>query len=364
MDQVMDRPSASSDLIIPLPAAMTAETFTNEQEFEKLFAKVKDEVARHKPDVSTKAGRDAIASLAYKVARTKTTLIAQGKKLTEGWREQTKKVNAACNAIEERLDALKDDVRYPLTRWETAEQARVDDLKARLQQLIDMAKVGFGHPSAYLRDLLDQAENTPMGQNAWQEFAPQAGVAQQDAIDTLTRLIAEADKREREAAELEQLRAEKAERDRQEAERLAAEQAKRDEEERAERERQAEEQRKAELAQAAKDAAARAEREAADRVAAAERAAKEAEENAQRKIAEEKARMEREAEEARRMEAARQAEAEAEQRRREENKAHRRKVNRAIIAALIDGAGITQEQGEKIVLHILAGQVPNVTLQY
>lgn len=364
MDQVIDRPSASSDLLITLPATMTAEAFTDDKQFESLFAKVKDEVSRHKPDVSTKTGRDAIASLAYKVSRTKTTLVAQGKKLTEGWREQTKKVNAACNTIESRLDALRDEVRGPLSRWETAEKARLDDLNERLQALISLSKVGFGRTSAELRAFLSEAENTPMGANAWQEFAPQASVAQQDAIDTLNRLLATAEKQEREAAELEQLRAEKAERDRQEAERLAAEQAKREAEEQAERDRRAAEQRKVELEQAAAEAAQRVQRDAAERIAAAEQAAKDAQERAQREIDEQKARMEREADEARKREADAKAAEEAEQRRRDENKAHRRKVNRAIVAALIAGSGITEQQAETIVLNILAGQVPNVTLQY
>lgn len=101
----------STDLIIKLPAAMTAATFTDDAEFEKLYSQVKEAVDRHVPDLSTKGGRDAIASVAYKVARTKTALVAQGKKLTEGWRDQTKKVNAACNTIEERLDKLRDEDR-------------------------------------------------------------------------------------------------------------------------------------------------------------------------------------------------------------------------------------------------------------
>ncbi|NLS03577.1 hypothetical protein HGP14_09425 [Rhizobium sp. P32RR-XVIII] len=365
----------STDLIIKLPAVMTAEAFTDDREFEKLFAKVQEEVSKHTPDVSTTVGRQAIASLAYKVARTKTALVGQGKKLTESWRDQTKKVNAACNTIEERLDALKDSVRKPLTEWEVAEAERVDGHKACLEALINLSKVGFGRPSSELRELLADVQNQPMGKEHWEEFAPQASVAREDAIDTLTRLLATAEKQEREAAELEQLRAEKAERDRQEAERLAAEEAKQAEADRVERERIAEEKRKADLEKAAAEAAERVERENAARVAAAEQAAKDAADRAKREaedaqrradeaIAAAKVQAEREAAaERKRIADAQEAEA-AEQRRREANIAHRKTINNSIVKELVKCSGITADQAQKIVVHLVSGLVPNVTLKY
>jgi hypothetical protein len=354
----------STDLIIKLPAVMTAEAFTNEEEFEKLYSKVKEAVDQHVADVSTKTGRDAIASLAYKVARTKTALIGQGKKLTEDWRDKTKKVNAACNLIEERLDTLKEEVRKPLTEWEQAEQDRVDGHKVGLEGLISLTKIGFGRPSAELRELLADAQKVPIGADHWEEFAPQASVARQDAIDTLSRLLAVAEKQEAEAEELERLRAEKAERDRIEAERLAAENARREAEERAERERQAEAERVEREARLAEEARQQAAREAQERIEAAERAAAETKERAAREIAEAKAKAEREAEEARQREAAAKAAEQAEQRRRDADKAHRKQVNNAIVAELVECAGITEDQAQKIVVHMVSGLVPNVTLKY
>lgn len=367
--------AVATDLIIKLPAVMTAETFTDDKEFEKLFAKVQEEVSKHTADVSSVTGRQAIASLAYKVARTKTALVGQGKKLTESWRDQTKKVNAACNTIEERLDALKDCVRKPLTDWEVAEAARIDGHKFNLQTMINHTKLGMGRSSDDLRILLADIEQHPSGVQHCEEFAPQFSVAKQDAIDHVTRLLTATEKQEADARELERLRADKAERDRQETERLATEQAKRDEDERAEQARMAEEQRKADLAKAAKDAAERVERETAARVAAAEQAAKdaaakaaqdakEAQERAEREIAAAKAQALREAQdkEAREI-AAREAEA-AEQRRRDANKAHRKSVNLSVVKELIECSGITADQAQKIVVHMVSGLVPNVTLKY
>lgn len=213
----------STDLIIKLPAKMTPEYFTNEDEIEKLIASVKSVVDAHVADLSTATGRAATKSVAYQVSQTKAEIVRQGKKLTEGWRVQTKQVNAACNTFEERLDALRDQVRKPVTDWENQEQARVDSHKARLESLIGYSKVGFGLPSTDLRAKLAEVEAIALGPGEWQEFSPQASVAHQDAIESLTRHLGIAEKQEREAVELEQLRAEKAERDRVEAERREAE---------------------------------------------------------------------------------------------------------------------------------------------
>jgi hypothetical protein len=389
----MSKEIASTDLIIKLPAVMTAETFTNDEEFEKLYSKVKEAVDKHVPDVSTKTGRDAIASLAHKVARTKTTLIAQGKKLTESWRDQTKKVNAACNTIEERLDALKEDVRKPLTAWEEAEKDRVEGLTSRLEDLVSYSRVGFGRSTAELQAMAAELREIKLGKEFWDEYAPQAAVAHDVAVDTINRLYRTALKQEQEAAELEQLRAEKAERERHEAERLAAERAANEAAERAERERLAEEKRKADLAAAAEEAARRVEREAQEKIEAAKRAAAEAEERHAAAIREAEAARQREIEEARRREAEaeerrvrevaeakakaeREAAAErqrladekaaeeAEQRRRDADKAHRKSINTAIVKELIECSGISQAAAQKIVVHMVSGLVPNVTLKY
>lgn len=353
----------STDLIIKLPAVMTAETFTDDDEFEKLYSQVKEAVEKHVPDLSTKSGRDAIASTAYKVARTKTALIAQGKKLTEGWRDQTKKVNAACNKIEERLDTLRDTVREPLNDWETAEKARVDKHEKAIASLLAYVTLSADYPSGEFKDMRDAVEAVIVDAS-WDEFQDRAQLAKTDALAALDRLTGIAEKRESDAAELEQLRAAQAERDRQDAERRAAEEAAAAEALRVENERKAEEKRKADLAAAATEAAARAEREAAQRVADAEAAAKAAQERADRQIAEVKAATERQAEaERKRLAAAQEAEA-AEQRRRDADRQHRKAVNNAIISELIECSGITAEQGQLIVVHLVGGLVPNVTLKY
>jgi colicin import membrane protein len=376
----------STDLIIKLPAVMTAETFTNEEEFERLYSQVKEAVDKHVPDISTKTGRDAIASLAYKVARTKTALIGQGKKLTEDWRDKTKKVNAACNLIEERLDNLRDDVRKPLNVWEEAEKARQDRITAVFAEISGMKQFSIEDTSVEINLRREQMLSWGFSQADFLDRYDEVIRLRDDVAAELMDVVGRLRREEADRAELAKLRAEAAERERLEAERLAAEQAKQAEADRVKREQEAEEKRKAELARAAEEAAARAEQDAAARVAAAEQAAKDAAEKAERDaaarvaaaeqeatdakaraeqaIADAKAKAERDAEEEhRRVAAAQEAEAE-EQRRRDKNKAHRKTVNNAIVAELVECSGITAEQAQAIVGHLVRGLVPNVTLQY
>lgn len=355
--------TATTDLIVSLPAVPNVATFTDEKEFDKLYDAILKKIDEHKPDVSTKKGRDEIASLAYKVARTKTALDKQGKDLTEEWRTNTTKVNATRNKIKDRLEKLQTTVRQPLDDWEASEDARVKKHQGALEMLLSFIGTSMGHPSADLKAMLATVDQIAVDAS-WEEFEDRASLAKQDAVSALTRLISAAEKQEADAAELAALRAAQAERDRQDAERLAAEEAARAEALRVEREKLAEQQRQDELARVAKAAADRAEREAAERVAAAEREAAEAKARADREIAEAKARAEREAEaERQRVIAAQEAES-AEQRRRDADKAHRKTVNNNIVAELVECSGITAEQAQAIVGHLVRGLVPNVTLKY
>lgn len=90
-----------------------------------LLDQIKAEIAQVEIDISTPEGRKACASLAYKVARSKTALDAMGKTLTDQWRKQAETVHAERRLIEKELDALANEVRAPLTEWENIEKARV-----------------------------------------------------------------------------------------------------------------------------------------------------------------------------------------------------------------------------------------------
>lgn len=105
-----------------------------------ILGRLAQRVAAHKPDISTPKGRKEIASLAAEVASSKMGLIRLGKSLTEDWRKSTAAVNAECKVIEDRMDALKAQVRAPLTAFEEAEKARVNGHEQALARIQEPAE--------------------------------------------------------------------------------------------------------------------------------------------------------------------------------------------------------------------------------
>ena len=77
-------------------------------------------------DVSTSKGRKEIASLAYEVSRSKSALDGLGKKLVTEWKTKSKAVDVERKMMRDRLDALRNEVRKPLSDWEEIEKKRVE----------------------------------------------------------------------------------------------------------------------------------------------------------------------------------------------------------------------------------------------
>ena len=340
--------------------------FTTKEQLDPIIEAIEKEARSLVPDVSTRKGRDAIASMAHKVARSKTYIDNAGKDLVAELKALPKQIDESRRIVRERLDALKDEVRKPLTDWENAESARKDALQQRLADLRSLADVidGVGNylPSVEIQQRIESAKAVALDES-WQEVAAEAGVAKDATIQQLEAALIVAKQREHEAAELERLRKEAEEKARLEREenirREAAEQARRDAEKKA----------KAEL-----EAAARREAEEKARAELAERQRIEAEQRAAREKQEAEARAHREKEEAVAAERRRQEEAEAarlaeEQRKAEEearraaDKEHRRTVNRRVIADLI-AQGIPEEFAQKAMLAIAGGKVQDAHIKY
>jgi hypothetical protein len=132
----MNEMSAETGTALALPAQTDlAVMFRKENGLDPIVARIAEEVRSHVPDLTTAKGRDAIKSLAFKVARSKTALDDAGKKLNEDARAQINIVDAARRKIRDQLDALRDEARKPLDDWEAAEKERVDTLTARLHRL-------------------------------------------------------------------------------------------------------------------------------------------------------------------------------------------------------------------------------------
>ena len=90
-------------------------------------------------DASTAKGRDEIKSIAYKVAQSKTLIDAVGKGIVSEWKEKAKVIDNARNLARTRLDALKEEIRRPVTEFEEREKARVAAHEAVISGFADIA---------------------------------------------------------------------------------------------------------------------------------------------------------------------------------------------------------------------------------
>ena len=384
------------DMQLPAPGVIKEKM---QGAFSKIYADIEAEIAEMEVDLSTDAGRKRVASLAYKIAQTKTGLDGTAQQLTADQKEMIDAVNAERREMKERMDALKAKARAPLTEWEKAEDARkqkVGDAFAGLATFntaiheMDIATLE-GAINEQIRPL-EPCDRATFGDLA-DEFDKTVLLAVERAQNHLETLRqAEADR-----LELEQMRAEKAaaeEKARLEAE--AAAEAERQKQ--AEIDRQAaQEAAEAHAARVAEEARQRAEAEAAERIRAAEEAAEAAANEAaereariereatERAEAAERAKKEREAQylaqmEAQKQQAAKEAE-EAAQRERDRAAAevkaaeeaeaarradedHRRKINHAAMEAVVKLAGVTETEAKAIITAISSGKVPHTSIRY
>lgn len=315
--------------------------FTNNDQLDPLIELIEKEARSLVPDVTTKKGRDAIASMAHKVARSKTYIDNAGKDLVAELKALPKQIDESRRVARERLDALKDEVRRPLTEWE-AEQERIkaeEAMNAMHAEALEMnikfdqelaAKFEADHEMALLMDKdIDRERADKAAEAERQRIAREEEIkrqaeekAKREAAEKAQREIDAAAAREREAI----LAKERAERERIESQQRA-EREQREAAERAEREKQA-----------AVEAERRKAQEEADRIR------REAEQREQARLAEEKRKAEEEA-------------------RRAADVEHRRGINTAAVQALIN-QGIPHEWAKACIIAVALGKVPATTIKY
>uniref|UniRef100_A0A6M3MC60 Uncharacterized protein n=1 Tax=viral metagenome TaxID=1070528 RepID=A0A6M3MC60_9ZZZZ len=332
---------------------------------------VKVEVGAHVPDLSTRKGREHIASLAAKVSKSKSAVEKPGREYLKRLKEQPKVVEAELKEFVDAMDKLRDETRQPLTEWQAAEDARVDRHNDGIAQLKNTDTEGKS--AALIGAMTQDLDAMQIGED-WEEFEEEAHRAKASSLNILREALAKQEKAEAEQAELIRLRQEseaRAQKDREEQiAREAADKARIEAEQKAQREREAEERR-------VRDEQAAAERRENDlklqtaeserRAAQAERDKIEAQHNAERERDAAKKRAEDAAEKARLDEVARQNAAADEILRqtkaREADLAHKAKVMGAAKDALI-GMNITEELARAIVLKIARREIPNVTINF
>lgn len=354
--------NSQAQLVVIEPTT-AVDLFTEGQGVAELLADIRKQATSLVPDLSTAKGRKEIASIAFSVAKTKTYLDGFGKELTDKYKEIPKRIDANRKLIRDYLDALKDEVRAPLTQYEAAEEARVAALQSRLARLNELGSyASIEIAAADLQVMLNEVEQNALD-DTWQELLPQATVAKELAAKRLGEALAARQKYEAEQAELEQLRQKQAEQDRIDRERLiaeqAAEQARREEENRQRLEREAAQHREQEAQRQA--LAAREREEQARRDAeAAELARQQAEANAARMAEEAAARA---AEQERQRIELEQARKQQEDERRAADMEHRRTINNAILMDLM-GLGIEEGKAINLIKHIASNKIDHLTINY
>lgn len=269
----------------------------------EILAKIRERAEELKPDLETDAGRKEIASMAYKVARSKTLIDNVGKETISEWKKKLDGVNKYRKQARDYLDDLKTEVRKPLTDWEEeqekirAEKERIE--LERIEGIQDKIAEIKNYPlqnqnnrdSGLIKALIKQLENIPINEEIFMEFQDEAQNEKDKALTSLRDSLANrlTFEKEQEEAKAESERLEK-ERKKQEEERKKIEEEKRKiEEEKAklEAERKAERERK-EKEEFERQAKEQAEREAKEKLEREEQERKEQE----KREAEEKVRQE------------------------------------------------------------------------
>ncbi|WP_326902184.1 hypothetical protein P8F81_08095 [Kosakonia cowanii] len=294
------------------------------------------------PDLSTKKGRDRVASLAAQVSRSKTAIEKPGREYLKRLKEAVRPAEAEIKRFVDACDELRDATRRPLTEWE-AEQERLKaeeamnalhvealEMNARFDQEL-AARFEADHELALLENYKFDRER--------EEQRRQAEQAQRERDDQLQREAAE--KAQREAEERHRAEIEAAARREAEvkARAEAAERQRIEAEQRAQRE--------------AEEARLRAEREKQAAIAAE-----------QRKAQEEADRIKREAEA---KEAARLAEEQRiadETAKREADVKHRKTVGTEIVNGLLANTSLTREQAIEVLTALKDGLVPRAKIHY
>ncbi|WP_337224916.1 cell envelope biogenesis protein TolA [Proteus terrae] len=309
--------------LVVIEQATALDLFTAPERVNQMLERIKslaeEERKELDSDFSVAKNRKACASLAYKVAQTKTYIDKEGKAVVDKLKELPKKVDASRKLFRDELDTLSTDIRKPLTEWEAQEKAREEAEALKKQIEVDHEEALQMNELFDLRKAEEERQRIAREEEMKRQAAEQARL---EAERKAQQEIEAAAKREREAKEA----AERAEREKQEAIQRA-EQAAKEAKKKAERD--------------AKEAQERAEREKQLAIEAERKKAQEAE---QARLAEEERKRQEEA-------------------KRQADKEHQKAINNQAMQDLID-AGIPEECAKNCIIAIAKNLVSNVKIHY
>lgn len=343
------------------------------------------------PDLSTRKGRERIASLAATVSKSKTAVEKPGRDYLRRLKAMPKTIEEELRIFVTEMDALRDKVRQPLNEYEAAEVARKDAIEDAVQGIIDLSTVIEDATSSDIEQQRANLQALIINEATYQERLEEAEEKRKYGIHVLTMAFDKCKAFEEQNELLERMRKEIEDRAEQDLIRIAQEKAVEAERQRAAQEQQAQREADAQRVAQAEQAREQARKDLElaeerrlqaerDRIAADQRA----EDN--RIAAEKAAQHEREqadirqknAEEfARQQEQQRQQdEKDREQRQkevREADKAHRGTINKAALEALLavnmSASGQPESfmsviEAQAIIVAIVRGQIPAISIAY
>lgn len=326
----------------------------------QFFDAVKAEVTTEVPDVTTRKGRERIASLAAKVSKSKTAVEKPGRDYLRKLKEMPKVVEAELREFVTAMDTLRDETRKPLTEWEEAEKDRVFQHEQGIEHLRNTNTEGANAET--IRVLIADLEQEVIGAD-WEEFEAEAHRVKASSLEILRSALVKQEQVEAEQAELAELRRKQAEQEQKDRDariaQEAAEQARRDAEAQAQAEREAAANRERDLQLQAE----RAERERLEGEQRAAQAAQEAQARLEQAQRDADARAEQAAQAERQRQAAEQKRLADEAAAREADIAHKTAILTSIKEAFMT-TGISEDQARAIVHMIRKGEVPSVSISY
>ena len=236
-------PTATGESLITGEAISFADLMNSAEMTDALLSEIEAWVRSEHTTTDTKAGRDNITSLAYRVSRTKTLIEGKGKEASDQIKKQAEGIDKNRKTVTARLDALRDEVKAPLLEWEAQDQRR----KAALAQMLEALKpvaTGPHDSTAFLQqdiarlEAIDLSAIEDQDARGEMDLIRKASIANLSSWNTEAEAREEAEAKEAEARRIEQeelaeLRAEKAKRAAEDAARQKAEQDKADLENRA-----------------------------------------------------------------------------------------------------------------------------------
>jgi len=151
---------------------------------------------------SSKEGISQIKAMVTKVAGVKLSLDNIGKEIVAEMKERPKKIDANRKSMRDRLEALQEEIRRPVTEIEERGKL-ILNISARPMNVVN-------ENSDAIRKAIAVLDREDLSEDRWKESHTAALTAVANAMKSLQGMLATAEKREADAAEFERMKAENA----------------------------------------------------------------------------------------------------------------------------------------------------------